>query len=137
MAIPPRLLQDPILANGIGSLRCASGCSRKCAWVGDTAQSRVAFFAVTPFGTSEGESVADLHPCRTISRLISDSVTSPDFGLFTFEFFPPNVAELDSVVLERWQFFTFSYTKYTKRKYCNPQKIRNRDFDESPRFRPP
>ncbi|GBN07929.1 hypothetical protein AVEN_135348-1 [Araneus ventricosus] len=34
-------------------------------------------------------------------------------------------------------FFTFSYTKYTKRKYCNRQKIRTRDFDESPRFRPP
>ncbi|GBO39032.1 hypothetical protein AVEN_131365-1 [Araneus ventricosus] len=33
--------------------------------------------------------------------------------------------------------FTFSYTKYTKRKYCNRQKIRTRDFDESPRFRPP
>ncbi|GBM24531.1 hypothetical protein AVEN_217114-1, partial [Araneus ventricosus] len=32
---------------------------------------------------------------------------------------------------------TFSYTKYTKRKYCNRQKIRTRDFDESPRFRPP
>ncbi|GBM58271.1 hypothetical protein AVEN_120242-1 [Araneus ventricosus] len=30
--------------------------------------------------------------------------------------------------------FTFSYTK---RKYCNRQKIRTRDFDESPRFRPP
>ncbi|GBL98669.1 hypothetical protein AVEN_32892-1 [Araneus ventricosus] len=33
--------------------------------------------------------------------------------------------------------FTFSYTKYTKIKYCNRQKIRTRDFDESPRFRPP
>ncbi|GBN51661.1 hypothetical protein AVEN_98835-1 [Araneus ventricosus] len=33
--------------------------------------------------------------------------------------------------------FTFSYTKYTKRKYCNRQKIRTRDFDGSPRFRPP
>ncbi|GBN40031.1 hypothetical protein AVEN_238501-1 [Araneus ventricosus] len=33
--------------------------------------------------------------------------------------------------------FTFSYTKYTKRKYCNRQKIRTRGFDESPRFRPP
>ncbi|GBN50752.1 hypothetical protein AVEN_145713-1 [Araneus ventricosus] len=38
---------------------------------------------------------------------------------------------------ERRSFFTFSYTKYTKRKYCNRQKIRTRDFDESPRFRPP
>ncbi|GBL57332.1 hypothetical protein AVEN_245788-1 [Araneus ventricosus] len=33
--------------------------------------------------------------------------------------------------------FTFSYAKYTKRKYCNRQKIRTRDVDESPRFRPP
>ncbi|GBN80740.1 hypothetical protein AVEN_84481-1 [Araneus ventricosus] len=33
--------------------------------------------------------------------------------------------------------FTVSYTKYTKRNYYNRQKIRNRDFDESPRFRPP
>ncbi|GBL95963.1 hypothetical protein AVEN_227179-1 [Araneus ventricosus] len=33
--------------------------------------------------------------------------------------------------------FTFSYTKYTKRKYCNRHKTRTRDFDESPRFRPP
>ncbi|GBO27159.1 hypothetical protein AVEN_160519-1, partial [Araneus ventricosus] len=30
--------------------------------------------------------------------------------------------------------FTFSYTK---RKYCNHQKIRIRDFDESRRFKPP
>ncbi|GBO23588.1 hypothetical protein AVEN_110185-1 [Araneus ventricosus] len=34
-------------------------------------------------------------------------------------------------------FFTFSYAKYTKRKYCNRQKIGTRDVDESPRFRPP
>ncbi|GBM72171.1 hypothetical protein AVEN_146333-1 [Araneus ventricosus] len=33
--------------------------------------------------------------------------------------------------------FTFSSTKYAKRKHCNRQKIRTRDFDESPRFRPP
>ncbi|GBO44893.1 hypothetical protein AVEN_72671-1 [Araneus ventricosus] len=34
-------------------------------------------------------------------------------------------------------FLLSPYTKYTKRKYCNRQKIRTRDFDESPRFRPP
>ncbi|GBN07088.1 hypothetical protein AVEN_217571-1 [Araneus ventricosus] len=34
-------------------------------------------------------------------------------------------------------FFTFSYTKYIKRKYYNRQKIRTLDFDESPRFTPP
>ncbi|GBM50103.1 hypothetical protein AVEN_223309-1 [Araneus ventricosus] len=33
--------------------------------------------------------------------------------------------------------FTFLYTKYTKRRYCNRQTIRTRDFDESPHFRPP
>ncbi|GBM85130.1 hypothetical protein AVEN_67792-1 [Araneus ventricosus] len=35
------------------------------------------------------------------------------------------------------EFSTFLYTKYTKRKYCNRQKMRTRDFDESPRFKPP
>ncbi|GBN91301.1 hypothetical protein AVEN_30475-1 [Araneus ventricosus] len=31
----------------------------------------------------------------------------------------------------------FLILSYRKRKYCNRQKIRTRDFDESPRFRPP
>ncbi|GBN45993.1 hypothetical protein AVEN_49870-1 [Araneus ventricosus] len=37
----------------------------------------------------------------------------------------------------RHNFFPSSCMKYTKRKYCNRQKIRTRDFDESPRFRLP
>ncbi|GBM80471.1 hypothetical protein AVEN_57307-1 [Araneus ventricosus] len=41
------------------------------------------------------------------------------------------------LVYEVYKEKVFSYTKYTKRKYCNRQKIRTRDFDESPRFRPP
>ncbi|GBN54269.1 hypothetical protein AVEN_128644-1 [Araneus ventricosus] len=41
------------------------------------------------------------------------------------------------VCFNKHSFFTFSYTKCTKRKYCNRQKIRTRDFDGSPRFRPP
>ncbi|GBN71019.1 hypothetical protein AVEN_103257-1 [Araneus ventricosus] len=48
---------------------------------------------------------------------------------------PSLVAE--SMLLISRVLVTFSYTKNTKRKYCNRQKIRTRDFDESPRFRPP
>ncbi|GBM14330.1 hypothetical protein AVEN_55327-1 [Araneus ventricosus] len=39
-----------------------------------------------------------------------------------------------TAIRDQQPIFTFSYTK---RKYCNRQKIRTRDFDESPRFRPP
>ncbi|GBO28655.1 hypothetical protein AVEN_200531-1, partial [Araneus ventricosus] len=41
------------------------------------------------------------------------------------------------ITKEQFPLFTFSYTKYTKRKYCNRQNIRTRDFDESTSFRPP
>ncbi|GBM35935.1 hypothetical protein AVEN_31389-1 [Araneus ventricosus] len=39
--------------------------------------------------------------------------------------------------IELHKIVTFSHTKYTARKYCYRQQVRNRDFDESLRFRPP
>ncbi|GBM45445.1 hypothetical protein AVEN_167911-1 [Araneus ventricosus] len=68
------------------------------------------------------------------SRLYTGSSVESGFEPATFQ---SRGRDLTTRPPRHWQLFTFSYTKYTKRKYCNRQKIRTRDFHDSPRFTPP
>ncbi|GBN41841.1 hypothetical protein AVEN_196064-1 [Araneus ventricosus] len=74
--------------------------------------------------------------CWTLDVRFSRQHTRRIFGEIGFRTWNPLSRNRNRSTGPHQPLFTFSYTKYTKRKYCNRQKIRTRDFDESPRFRP-